>query len=133
MYIWVFDMATTKDLKTYLYKLLPDYSIIDYAEYLYWSSHQKYDINNNGNEWFNIFQLNKDSYYETDYYRMLVVSDNELDFENHPYQKVYNLPNYQDRFVYVIFSDDEHPQPIKLKFSSSDEELKSDFVTTVRF
>ena len=44
--------------KTYLYKLIPDYSVIDYAEYKYWSMHAQYDDNNNGDVWYNIFKLN---------------------------------------------------------------------------
>lgn len=117
--------------KTYLYKLIPDYSIIDYAEYKYWSAHSQYDDNTNGDVWYNIFKLNTSTFLDTNYYRMLVVSDNKIEFKNNNNQIIYELPKYQNRYVYVVFSDDENPKPISLKLN--DINIISYYATAIRF
>lgn len=99
-------------VKEYIYKLIPDFSIIDYAEYSFWSSHKEFeDVDG---IWYKIFRTNNSKEITTDSFRALIVSDNELNFSNNGEDFIcYELEKYNDRYVYVCFSSDQNPLPIK--------------------
>lgn len=127
--------------KEYLYKLIPNLSLFDYAEYLYWTNHSEYSTDEKGNEWYQIYKVYKVSQKEeekiinTDAYRMMFVSDCPLQFENTESDFLwYQLENYENRYLYVAFSSDTSytPDPIKISVTNFGNDAYA-YVTGIRF
>ena len=134
--------------KEYLYKLIPNLSLFDYAEYLYWTNHSEYKAAEKGNEWYQIYKVsqikeeivtNKETFkseiISTDAYRMMFVSDCPLKFESTDSDFLwYQLENYENRYLYVAFSSDKSDTPDPIKFSVTN--FGNDtyaYVTGIRF
>jgi hypothetical protein len=112
-------------IRNYLYRLAPDFSIIDKAEKDYWTKNSGYVIEDN--IWYNIYELSteKGSEVATDAYRGMFCSDKTLDFEidsdigrtSYGITKIDNL--YGGRHVYIVCVDDSDKfhMPIIVKAS----------------
>ncbi len=113
------------ELERYIYKLIPDYAYIDYAENEYWTHHTspsdplaKYDNESNG--WFEIVNIlfnidasdnetnnNNNKFKDVSYGRCLMISPVELEFNNHVDEIICQLKKYGKRYVYACFSSDD--------------------------
>ena len=137
------------DLERYIYKLIPDYAYIDYAEKEYWTKHAtNYDYGiysdnlyaDSGSPWYNIHNIMYDTsatsnnvYKSIGYGRCLLVSPVELEFISHPDEVICQLKKYGDRYVYACFSsDDELFRDPHIQFRGKSEQI-IDMITTNRY
>ena len=127
------------DLERYIYKLIPDYAYIDYAEKMYWMTHTEKDTYTASGEylykpdepWYDLINLlyNVEStsynfYRNIGYGRCLVVSPVHLEFEEHPDEIICQLKNYGDRYVYACFSSDDELLRQDFRFKGNDIEVR---------
>jgi len=128
------------DLDRYIYKLIPDYAYIDYAEGEYWRTHMTnpqvpvYSDNlypASGSIWYNIINIMYDTsslanntYRSVSYGRCLLISPVELEFESHTDEIIHQLKKYGDRYVYACFSsEDELFRSSTIKFKGNDSQI----------
>lgn len=120
----------------YLFRLAPDFSLIDKAEKDFWTKNSTFN-NDYDAHWYKIYQASNNKTITTDAYRGMFCSDSELAFSldrKDGLSVTYGISSveetYGGRHVYIVAVDESEKFHFPLKITTVGD---SDYVTGVFF